>query len=518
MNNQEQMNKEKLVLANRPEMQFDDKFQTKPIGYYKDAWLRFKKNKASVVAAIILIILIFMAIIGPFLRDDRLYNEHVTMAQRLVSQGELPPKIRGLEWIPIFSGQRSITRSNLEVDLRPLEDPEMIELFGQILLQDIDAIRPSPDGSITVRVDFYNYVNYKLSTPYWTKDVLGQDSYNYSAITLSTRDLRRLLEYERAALEETGESLNIILDFQRLSTTNLDQFPSGFVVNSRIVEPGFDPIVDRDQGNRYDWYDLLLGDNKIDLVEGGSHRVTVNFFLFLELMYDFTPNYWFGVDQRGRDWFNVLWNGARISLLIAITVSMVNIAIGVVIGSISGYFGGAIDLAIERISEIIAGIPFLALITLLILRYGSSIGVVIIAFTLTGWLGIASVTRREFYRYKNREYVLAARTLGATDVRIMSRHILPNAVGTMITVFVLYIPSVIFSESTFSYLGIINYGDVTSVGRMLADAQPRLRVEPALGFLILFPSIFVSLLMLSFNLFGNGLRDAFNPSLRGVEE
>jgi oligopeptide transport system permease protein len=514
MNNQEQMNKEKLVLANRPEMQFDDKFQTKPIGYYKDAWLRFKKNKASVIAALILIILITMAIIGPFLRDDRLYNEHVTLAQRLVSQGELPPKIKGLEWIPIFSGQRSITRSNLERDLRPLEDPEVIELFGKILLEDLDTIRPAADGTVTVRVDYYNFVNYKLSTPYWDRDVLGNPFYNYSAITLSTRELRRLLEFERNAFQETGEYLGVVLDFQRVTTSSLDRFPSGFVVNSRVL----DPITRADLGNLYEWQDILLGDDKVDLVEGGSHRITVNFFLYLELMYDFTPNYWFGVDQRGRDWFNVLWNGARISLLIAITVSLVNIAIGVVIGSISGYFGGAIDLAIERISEIIAGIPFLALITLLILRYGSSIGVVIIAFTLTGWLGIASVTRREFYRYKNREYVLAARTLGATDVRIMSRHILPNAVGTMITVFVLYIPSVIFSESTFSYLGIINYGDVTSVGRMLADAQPRLRVEPALGFLILFPSIFVSLLMLSFNLFGNGLRDAFNPSLRGVEE
>jgi oligopeptide transport system permease protein len=100
----------------------------------------------------------------------------------------------------------------------------------------------------------------------------------------------------------------------------------------------------------------------------------------------------------------------------------------------------------------------------------------------------------------------------------MYRHVLPNAVGTLITSFVLYIPSVIFSESTFSYLGIINYGDVTSVGRMLADAQTRLKVDKSLGFLVMYPALFVSFLMLSFNLFGNGLRDAFNPSLRGVEE
>ena len=243
----------------------------------------------------------------------------------------------------------------------------------------------------------------------------------------------------------------------------------------------------------------------------------MNYFYYLEEVYGYNVEYWFGADIRGRDWFNVLWNGARISLLIAFAVSIVNIIIGVVIGSVAGYFGGSIDLIIERLSEIIGGIPFLALITLLILRYGSGVGIVIIAFTLTGWLGIAGVTRTQFYRYKNREYVLAARTLGASDVRIMSRHILPNAVGTLITSFVLYIPGVIFAESTYSYLGIINYGDVTSVGRMLADAQPRLREDSSLGFLILYPGLFVSFLMLSFNLFGNGLRDAFNPSLRGVE-
>ena len=497
MNNSNNINKEKLVLANRDDMQFDAAFQTKPIGYYKDAWLRFKKNKASVVAAIIMIFLIFMSVIGPWVKGDTLFFNNVTRAQRLVSQGELPPKINALSWIPAFDGKRTITRSNLETDLRPLEDPAVIEKFGRILYSDLDDIRRAPDGTYTVKVDFYNYVNYRLSTPYWDRDVFGIPVYNYNAMTISTDELLLLLEKIKDA-RALGEDPEVILDFQRLMTT--------------------DGIVQNTPTNPLDWEALLLGPDAVTLEPGQSHRVTFNYFIFLEMMYGVTPEYWFGADGRGRDWFYMMWLGARISLLIAFTVSVINILIGVVIGSISGYFGGTVDLAIERISEIIAGIPFLALITLLILRYGSSVPVVIVAFTLTGWLGIASVTRREFYRYKGREYVLAARTLGASDVRIMSRHILPNAVGTMITVFVLYIPSVIFTESTFSYLGIIDYGNVASVGRMLADAQSRLKVDASLGFLVLFPAIFVSFLMLSFNLFGNGLRDAFNPSLRGVEE
>ena len=130
---------------------------------------------------------------------------------------------------------------------------------------------------------------------------------------------------------------------------------------------------------------------------------------------------------------------------------------------------------------------------------------------------MAATTRMQFYRFKGQEYVLAARTLGAKDRRIMFRHIFPNSLGTIVTTSVLVIPSVIFSESSLTYLGIVNLesSTMTSVGTMLANGRQFLSSYPHI---ILFPSIFISLLMISFNLFGNGLRDAFNPSLRGVEE
>jgi oligopeptide transport system permease protein len=130
---------------------------------------------------------------------------------------------------------------------------------------------------------------------------------------------------------------------------------------------------------------------------------------------------------------------------------------------------------------------------------------------------MAARTRMQFYRFKNQEYVLVARTLGAKDSRIMFKHIFPNAIGTLITSSVLVIPGVIFSETSLSYLGIINLntGSMTSVGTLLATGQNYLFTYPHM---ILFPAIFISLLMLCFNLFGNGLRDAFNPSLRGTED
>ena len=130
---------------------------------------------------------------------------------------------------------------------------------------------------------------------------------------------------------------------------------------------------------------------------------------------------------------------------------------------------------------------------------------------------MASRVRMQFYRFKNQEYVLAARTLGAIDRRIMFKHIFPNSLGTIITGSVLVIPGVIFSETSLTYLGIVNLDSttMTSVGAMLNAGKNSLQSFPHV---VLFPAIFIGLLMIAFNLFGNGLRDAFNPSLRGVEE
>ena len=130
---------------------------------------------------------------------------------------------------------------------------------------------------------------------------------------------------------------------------------------------------------------------------------------------------------------------------------------------------------------------------------------------------MAGTTRMQFYRFKNQEYVLAARTLGAGDARIMFKHIFPNGIGTLVTRCALIIPGMIYTETSLSYLGIVNleYGNITSVGTLIAAGQQSLMSAP---YVTLFPCAFLVLLMLSFNLFGNGLRDAFNPSLRGSED
>ena len=155
----------------------------------------------------------------------------------------------------------------------------------------------------------------------------------------------------------------------------------------------------------------------------------------------------------------------------------------------------------------------MVMITLIILNFGSSFWTFAMALCLTGWMGTAARTRTQFYRFKGREYILASRTLGSSDIRLIFKHILPNAMGTIITSAVLMIPSVIFSEASVAYLG-IGLAEMDSLGVILANNQQYISTNPTL---IVFPSAVMALIMISFNLFGNGLRDAFNPSLKGAE-
>ena len=251
-----------------------------------------------------------------------------------------------------------------------------------------------------------------------------------------------------------------------------------------------------------------------------GYQIRVDKNAYFTYCYGGSPRFIFGTDTSGYDIFTRLARAGRFSFLLAIFVSALNLIIGALYGAIEGYFGGTIDLVMERICDILGNVPFMVVTTLFQLHLASKVGVVpslLFAFVLTGWIGTAATTRMQFYRYKNQEYVMAARTLGASNKRLMFKHIFPNAIGTLITSSVLVIPSVIFSESSLTYLGIVNLdsAEQTSVGTMLANARGSLQNYPHI---ILFPALFISLLMITFNLFGNGLRDAFNPSLRGADE
>ena len=229
------------------------------------------------------------------------------------------------------------------------------------------------------------------------------------------------------------------------------------------------------------------------------------------------PKYFFGTDRNGKDFFKVVFSGLLTSLGLGLLSSAINIIIGLIWGAISGYFGGWTDLLMERFCEILGGMPFIVMMTLIVLLMGSSFWTFLLALCLTGWIGVASETRRQFYRYKGREYVLASRTLGASDARLIFKHILPNGIGPIITSSVLMIPSVIFSEANVAYLmpTLLSFGGAQSFGITLSNVQGDLTLYP---YLIVSASIVMALIMICFNLFGNGLRDAFNPALKGADE
>ena len=227
------------------------------------------------------------------------------------------------------------------------------------------------------------------------------------------------------------------------------------------------------------------------------------------------PTFLFGTDKTGRDMLKYTFEGLRNSLALGLATFVICFVFGLIWGSVSGYFGGTVDLVMERITDILSGLPWIVAMTLIVLKTNSrSFGTFLFALCITGWIGTASRTRTQFYRFRGREYVLASRTLGASDARLIAKHILPNSLGTIITGAVLMIPSVIFSEATISYLG-LGFQDLASLGVILSNNQDELTSHP---YQLIFPSIIIALLMISFNLFGNGLRDAINPSLKGEEE
>jgi len=267
----------------------------------------------------------------------------------------------------------------------------------------------------------------------------------------------------------------------------------------------------------------VLNEDKCPIVEVTSQElnkingkllnvVTVQYH-YRQLGYTSMPRFLFGTDAHGYDIVKLAFKGLRTSLILGVCTAAFCFLFGLLWGSISGYFGGNVDLFMERFCDILSAVPWIVIMTLFILHFGRNFFTFFLALCLTGWMGTAGRTRTQFYRFKGREYVLASRTLGASDARLIFRHILPNSLGTIITGAVLMIPSVIFSESTLAYLH-LGIDNVDSFGVILSRNQQYIINYPSL---IVFPAVIMSLMMISFNLFGNGLRDAVNPSLKGGE-
>jgi oligopeptide transport system permease protein len=221
--------------------------------------------------------------------------------------------------------------------------------------------------------------------------------------------------------------------------------------------------------------------------------------------------YWFGSDNFGRDIWTRTWHGARVSLIIAVVAAVIDMIIGMSYGLISGYFGGKVDIIMQRILEVANSIPRLVIVTLLLLVFKPGMLTIIIALMLTEWVGMSRIARAEMLKLKEQEFVLASRTLGAGSFFIIFREVLPNIIGPIITQVMFSIPTAIFTEAFLSFVGLGIPVPQCSLGSLISDGFNSFTTHP---YQIVAPIVVMALLMLSFNLVADGLREALDPKLR----
>jgi oligopeptide transport system permease protein len=222
-------------------------------------------------------------------------------------------------------------------------------------------------------------------------------------------------------------------------------------------------------------------------------------------------NYWFGTDDLGRDIFTRTWSGARVSILIGLLAAVIDMVIGVAFGGISGFFGGRTDTIMQRIAEVLMGIPYLIVVILFILIFKNpGILSIALAMVITGWVSMSRIVRGQMLKLKNQEFVLASRTLGATNTQLIAKHLIPNIMGPIIVMMMFTIPSAIFSEAFLSFIGLGIAPPKASLGSLVSDGFKSLQTFPHM---MIIPAVVISLLILSFNLIADGLRDALDPKM-----
>ncbi len=221
--------------------------------------------------------------------------------------------------------------------------------------------------------------------------------------------------------------------------------------------------------------------------------------------------YWFGSDNYGRDLWTRTWSGARVSLIIAVVAALIDMLIGMSYGLISGFFGGKVDMVMQRILEISNGIPRLVIVTLLLLVLKPGMLTIIFALLLTEWIGMSRIARAEMLKLKEQEFVLASKTLGARSFHIIFSEVLPNIIGPIITQVMFSIPTAIFTEAFLSFVGLGIPVPQCSLGSLISEGFNTFTTH---SYQIIPPVIVMALLMLSFNLVGDGLREAFDPKMK----
>ena len=522
--NMTQIPQDGFSFVNEGERLTDKKFEDKPIGYFKDAWIRFRKSRAAVVATAIIIIIILYAFLAPLLITN---HESTFMVSTYAKK---PGRVEALHHLDAFDGgaNRDFSEKSLIKAMAIGIAAEDLEGKGVTLeeglaseyqpMLEIGEPQETIGAGKKVNLIYSGHIDTYLEVGFIYKSI-PQD------------ELQKMLDWQEATgkqllypLVENNEynldpnDANYWYKSNRGTPVRFDSFGMSKNISVADLQKGvkLEDNYKRDADGNPIYYEFTGGGD----LQTAQYKIRVLYYNYYKYLYNSAPDYIIGTDSQGYDFALRIAGGIKLSLLVAVFVCVINFILGAMYGAVEGYYGGTVDIVLERVSDVLNYVPFIVVATLFQLHLSAKLGAVpclLFAYVVTGWIGTAYRVRAQFYRFKNQEYVMAARTLGASDRRIIWKHIFPNTLGTLITSSALAIPSTIMTESMLSFLGIVKLGSAesTSLGTLLSDASSIWVNYPHL---MIYPALVISLLMICFNLFGNGLRDAFNPALRGVEE
>ena len=527
MNNIEKIPQEKFEFVQLDARLTDKKLDTKARGFFADAMLRFSKNKSSVIAAWILLFLIVYAILAPVISPYDVRHEddvYAKMPAYISAIADLELGI--LDGAQLRTGMDQVDLDQMyaiEQELsRGWNNGEYQDYTGKVVLSLEETTKLKPNRGKFIEVPAWNFevctyravgVVYRSMTHDEFAKLQAWQNETGIQVIYPAVDPKVTKDFSGLKSEASNIWYKLAKDGKSPVAGDDGQFVAAYSTQQELAGAEYNSL--RIKGDDGSYIYSLSKSN------GNALEVRVSYYhYYMYINGGMEPTYVMGTSTDGKDLFCAIGAGARFSLIFAVVVSAINMFLGAIYGAIQGYYGGWIDMLLDRISDVLSGVPFVVVTTLFQLHLAQKVGVLpsfLFAFVLTGWIGMAALVRKQFYRFKSLEFVMAARTLGASDSRLMFKHIFPNALGTIVTSCAMIIPGTIGSETSMTYLGIINLRDYVGVtiGTLLSQGNAAVTTAPHA---MLWPSIFISLLMISFNLFGNGLRDAFNPSMRGVED